>query len=136
MLVGLETKGRKHVDWETYSSMFDGTVNKKSGIFVILLPSDHYSYHTATHVNEKQIIYPECTSWMSIDSRAVYEERYPFMPDRIIDNLLCNDAKISVVPWHKIGNDREKLRFLIDATFNDRASCKYDLSRPLRRQNS
>ena len=27
VLVGLETKKRKHVDWEIYSSMFDGTVN-------------------------------------------------------------------------------------------------------------
>ena len=28
LLVGTETKGRKHVDWELYSSMIDGTVNK------------------------------------------------------------------------------------------------------------
>ena len=39
VLVGTETKGRKHVDWEIYSSMYDGTVNKKSGILVIQLPS-------------------------------------------------------------------------------------------------
>ena len=39
VLVGLETKGRKHVDWEIYSSMIDGKVNKKSGILVANLPS-------------------------------------------------------------------------------------------------
>ena len=39
LLVGTETKNRKHIDWELYSSMYDGTVNKKSGIIVILLPS-------------------------------------------------------------------------------------------------
>ena len=34
VLVGTGTKRRKHVDWEIYSSMYDGTVNKKSGILV------------------------------------------------------------------------------------------------------
>ncbi len=37
LLVGLETKKRKHIDWEIYSSMFDGAVNKKSGVLVINL---------------------------------------------------------------------------------------------------
>ena len=39
VLVGTETKRRKHVDWEIYSSMHDGIKNKKSGILVINLPS-------------------------------------------------------------------------------------------------
>ena len=38
VLVGQATKRRKHVDWEIYSSMYDGSVNKKSGIVVINLP--------------------------------------------------------------------------------------------------
>ena len=38
LLVGTETKYRKHIDWEIYSSMYDGKKNKKSGILVILLP--------------------------------------------------------------------------------------------------
>ena len=29
VLVGTETRRRKHVDWEIYSSMYDGAVNKK-----------------------------------------------------------------------------------------------------------
>ena len=39
LLVGTETKNRKHIDWEVYSSMIDGRVNKKSGILVVNLPS-------------------------------------------------------------------------------------------------
>ena len=39
VLVGTETRRRKHVDWEIYSSMYDGTVNKRSGILVINLPT-------------------------------------------------------------------------------------------------
>jgi len=138
VLVGLETKGRKHIDWETYSSMFDGTVNKKSGILVVKLPSTGCTLSTAVHANEKEIIHPEVRpeDWIHINSRTTYEERYPYLSDRIIDNLLSRDTKISVVPWYKINNDRGKLQFLIDAAFKDRASCNYDLSRPLKRQNS
>jgi len=136
ILVGIETKWRKHVDWEIYSSMYDGAVNKKSGILVVNLPSTNSTYCTATHVGEKERVYPETTSWTSINSRAEYESRYPYMPDRIIDNLLNHDAKISVVNWNKIERNLEIIEFLIDATFNDRLNCKYDLGRAMRRANS
>ncbi|MCK5044131.1 TIR domain-containing protein [Candidatus Parcubacteria bacterium] len=136
ILVGLETKWRKHVDWETYSSMFDGTVNKKSGVLVIILPTADNNCFTASHADEKENIYPETHNWISIDNRIEYERRYPYLPDRIIDNLLCKNAKISVVQWNKICDDREKLKFLIEATYNDRLNCNYDMSRGLRRQNS
>ena len=136
LLVGLETKRRKHIDWEIYSSMFDGKVNKKSGVLVVNLPSTNCTHYTAPHEGEKEKVYPENTSWMTISDRKEYESRYPYMPDRIIDNLLKSDAKVSVVNWSKIENDYEVLEFLIDATFNDRANCNYDLSRAMRRANS
>ena len=85
LLVGTETKNRKHIDWELYSSMYDGTVNKKSGIIVILLPSVKSEYYTCAHSSEKTF-YPETTQWMSIDSREEYHRRYPYLPERIFDN--------------------------------------------------
>ena len=136
LLVGTETKRRKHIDWELFSSMYDGKVNKKSGVLIINLPSTNCTYYTASHSGEKERIYPENKSWMSINERAEYERRYPYMPDRIIDNLLKSEAKVSVVNWDKISNDVEKLRYLIDQTFNDKAICVYDLSRPMRRRDS
>lgn len=136
VLVGLKTKQRKHVDWEIYSSMFDGRVNKKSGILLINLPSTICTYFTAMHAGEKERLYPHVTSWITIDDRNEYERRYPYMPDRIIDNLLKKDVKISVVNWEKIENDYGALEFLIDATYKDRVNCNYDLSRPMRRANS
>ena len=135
LLVGLETKKRKHVDWEIYSSMYDGKVNKRSGVLVINLPSTNCTYYTASHAGEKERVYPENTSWISIDNRKEYESRYPYMPDRIVDNLLNNDAEISVANWSKIENNSDTLSFLIDATYSDRTNCKYDLSRPMRRAN-
>lgn len=136
LLVGTETKKRKHIDWEIYSSMIDGEVNKKSGIFVVNLPSTNCTYYTATHPGEKEAIYPGNSSWTTIDNRAEYERRYPFLPDRIIDNLLKPEAKISVVNWDKLAENLDHLVFLIDATFNDKAKCQYDLSRPMKRRDS
>ena len=135
LLAGTETKNRKHVDWEIFSSMFDGARNKKSGILAINLPSTHCSYFTAAHGDEeKRLIYPDQSSWINVDTRTEYESRYPYLPDRIIDNLLATRASISVVPWERLTADR--LEFLIDTTFSNRGSCEYDLSREMRRRNS
>ncbi len=135
VLVGRETKRRKHVDWEIYSSMYDGSVNKRSGIVVINLPGISDNAFTAPHGDEeKGLLYPEVTSWIDIEERQEYERRYPYMPDRIIDNLMKTDVKISVAPWDRI-NDKA-LEFLIEAAFRNRANCEYDLHRRMRRANS
>ncbi len=135
LLVGQETKKRKHIDWELYSSMYDGTVNKKSGILVVNLPSINCNNYWVTHDSERERVYPENTKWESINNRSEFELRHPYMPPRIIDNLV-KKAKISIVGWEKIKADPSKLSFLIDATYNDRATCDYDLSTEMRRANS
>jgi hypothetical protein len=62
----------------------------------------------------------------------------PFLEAVLLVRLAVGepDAKISVTTWDTIEGDPEKLRFLIDATFTDRASCKYNLSRAMRRADS
>jgi len=136
VLVGLETKNRKHVDWEIYSSMFSGKVNKQSGVLVINLPGVCTHYRAAHGDAEKRAIYPENSSWITITSREECEKRHPYVPARIIDNLLKKGAKVSITNWDKIAENAEALQFLIDVTFDDRASCEYDLSRPMRRADS
>jgi hypothetical protein len=137
VLVGKETKNRKHVDWEIYSSMYDGAVNKKSGILVIHLPGCESETCTAAHGDlEKERIYPNTTNWTSIRDRSEFARLYPLLPDRILDNLVKEDVRISVTNWSKIEKDVEALRFLIDTTFNDRKTCQYDLTRPMRKSNS
>lgn len=136
LLVGASTWGRKHVDWELYSSMIDGSINKKSGILVVNLPSSGTTFFTASHGgDEKSSIHPECVNWVTVSSRAEYERRYPAMPARIIDNLLASEAYVSVVPWEK-AFDPQRLRVLINLAFDDRQKCKYDLSRAMRRRNA
>jgi hypothetical protein len=137
LLVGVATKTRKHIDWEIYSSMYDGQVNKKSGVLAINLPSTDCTYYNASHgEEEKKSVYPSNTNWITIDNRSEYERRYPYMPSRIIDNLLKNGAKVSVTNWGTIAEDLSKLELLIDLTYRDRTSCDYDLSQPMRRANS
>lgn len=134
VLVGKETKHRKHIDWEIHTSMYDGTASRRSGIVVINLPGIS-DYFDAPHGDaEKKLLYPDIAGWISVDSRAEYERRYPYMPDRIVDNLLKSDVKISVVPWDRLNGER--LEFLIDAAFRCRSECGYDLSRRMRRANS
>ena len=133
VLVGTETKRRKHVDWEIYSSMHDGWINKKSGILVINLPSTASPWPCASHEGEIAEIYPDTDGWREINSRIFFEEYLPYVPDRIIDNLV-EGALISVVPWKYI--NPSSLKYLIDVTFRDRAKCKYDLSRRMRPANS
>lgn len=135
VLVGSETKKRKHVDWEIYSSMFDGKVNKKSGILVVNLPQVDKGNYIVTHEGEKQIVYPGFKVCNITIDRKTLEQRHPYAPDRIIDNLIKPEAHISVTSWDKV-SDPMKLEFLIKATFSDRIKCKYDLSRNLKRRNS
>ena len=135
LLVGTGTKNRKHIDWELYSSMYDGKKNKKSGILVIQLPSTKPQYIRAAHGDEeKRNLYRSVTNWIGIDSRDEYEGRYPYLPERIIDNLLARNVKISVTKWEDLNVD--DLKLLIDLTFQDRESCQYDMSRKMRRNNS
>jgi hypothetical protein len=136
VLVGTGTKGRKFVDWEIYSSMFDGSVNKKSGVLVIQLPTTGGTYITAAHSDEKTSVFSDITGWTSVDDRTEYERRYPYLPDRIIDNLLEPKAKVSVTTWDRITSNLNNLSMMIEAAHNDRASCDYDLSRPMRTNNS
>ena len=55
VLVGTETRRRKHVDWEIHSSMYDGSVNKRSGIVVINLSGISDNEFNAPHGDEEKV---------------------------------------------------------------------------------
>ncbi|ECE0941461.1 hypothetical protein ZP13_25250 [Salmonella enterica subsp. enterica] len=136
LLVGTETKNRKHVDWELYSSMRDSPRNGKSGVFVINLPSTGTNYIRASHgEDEKNEFHPNITEWITINDRSTYKERYPYMPERIIDNLMSEKSYISIVNWDQIHNNPENLRKMIELTFRDKDKCEYVFSTPMRMRN-
>ncbi len=132
LLLGSETQFRKHVDWELKSSMIDGNVNKRSGILVITLPYINCTSWHASHPQEKEVVYPGVDNWISLKHKSEYANRYPHMPQRIIDNLYKSDVLISVVPWDTVAETPAKLEFLIAATANSRLTNQYDLSEPMK----
>lgn len=134
LLVGTETKNRKHIDWELFSSMYDGKVNKKSGILVINLPSVCCQYHTLCTKEEKEAILPNQKTWISINDRSEFDRRYPYMPARIVDNLLKKGVSISVINWGDLSVD--KLKLLIDKAYDARSNNDYDMSREMRMRNA
>ncbi len=133
LLVGTETKNRKHIDWELFSSMYDGKKNKKSGILVINLPSVDCKYHTLCSQEEKTAVLPDVKNWITITDRTEFERRYPYMPARIIDNLMKPDVNISVVNWSDI--NVKNLTILVNKAYDSRILNDYDMSRPMKMKN-
>lgn len=114
--------------------MFDGQVNKKSGIVVIMLPSTGCTYSHTSHAGEKEYVFPKITHWEKLKTRTDFERCFPCMPNRIIDNLLSDTARISVANWDDL--NVSQLSVLIDNAAKDRSVNIYDMSRPMKRRNS
>ena len=133
LLVGTETKYRKHVDWEIYSSMYDGQVSKQSGIIVITLPSIGSEYQARTGSDPVRC---ENLNWGPIETKTYFNTSESHLPDRIVDNLVNpNGVMVSVLPWNVIESDPQVLINLIESAGANRALKKYDLSRKMRRSN-
>jgi hypothetical protein len=136
LLCGTETRFRKHIDWELKSSMIDGRVNRKSGILIIDLPTTSSTSWHCGLPDEKSVIYSDYAgSWMSLSQKSDYRSRYPDMPERVIDNLIAPRVSMSVVPWARIENQPDNLRWLVDATATAGRNNQYDLTLPMRRKN-
>lgn len=135
VLVGLETRYRKHVDWELYSSMRDSALNPKSGIVLVPLPITGITDMTAAHgAEEIKALYPDVANWGSLN-RGEYEARYPSFSTRMIDNLVSGTAKMSVVPWQRLTSSIANLKLAIELAHRDRGQATYDFSTSMRRKN-
>lgn len=134
LLCGRNTKRRKHVDWEIHAAMYDSDVNPQMGIVVINLPTISQRMR-ASHEGEEELLNPLTTWQRASKDRLDNEQKYPYMPDRIIDNFVA-DKPITVVDWDVIEGNPIKLMQLIDNAFIDRNGFSYDHSRPLRKNNS
>lgn len=136
LLLGLETKNRKHIDWEIFSSMYDGKINKKAGILVINLPTlNNKCCIRSGFADEKEKVFNYVKEWTSINNREELERRHPYMPARLIDNFLENNVTISVVDFNQI-QEADNLKLFIENAFKSRLTNSYNLSRPMRRNNS
>lgn len=134
LLCGNNTKNRKHIDWEIHDAMFDSEKNPKMGIIVINLPTISQNVKVSCE-EEKEIVAPN-SNWIRLTTRDEYERNYPYLPKRILDNLVYG-AEITIVDWNTVyDGNYEKLMTLIDNAFKRRKTVEYDCSEPLRKRNS
>lgn len=133
LLCGQNTRKRKHIDWEIHAAMYDSEKNPQMGILVINLPTINQSVRAST--NEEKPLLSDNGHWFSLKTRQEFEQYYPYMPSRIIDNFI-KDVPITVVEWNRVQGDPQILKHLIDNAYSRRFEVTYDHSAPLRRQNS
>lgn len=133
LLCGQNTRKRKHIDWEIHAAMYDSDKNPQMGILVINLPTINQSVRAST--NEEKPLLSDNGHWFSLKTRQEFEQYYPYMPSRIIDNFI-KDVPITVVEWNRVQGDPQILKQLIDNAYSRRFEVTYDHSTPLRRQNS
>lgn len=134
LLCGLNTAKRKHIDWELHAAMFNTDNNPKMGIIAVNLPGTK-QWVRAHSDEEKELVLPGNNSWVATSTRKDFEEEYPYMPSRIIDNFVAN-VPISVVNWDRISNNPDVFRILIDNAYKRKWTNQYDHSALLRRYNS
>lgn len=134
LLCGKNTKRRKHIDWEIHTAMFNTEKNPKMGILVVNLPDTNPTVRALSD-EEKDIIFDNSNNFLELSTRNDYENAYPYMPSRIIDNLV-KKVPIAVVDWATIETNLSNLKTLVDEAFKKRKTNQYDHSTPLRRNNS
>ena len=129
VLVGQNAQYRKHIDWEIYSSMYDGKINQQSGIVVIDMNNN--SIRTSYDKIKKYFN----SNWIRTSSWEIREE-FSNYPERLIDNFVNDEAKITVIPYQAILNNNNLLFDSIELAHDNRKNQNYDLSKPIRRRNS
>lgn len=134
LLCGENTRRRKHIDWEIHAAMYDSEVNPKMGILVINVGNQNGEI--ACNVEEEKIINP-FANWTTLNKDIdALRQNYPYLPERILENIARDNVSISVVNWASIEGDNQKIKKLIDNAFKRRMTNQYDHSTKLRRRNS
>ena len=123
VLVGTETRNRKHVDWEIYSSMHDGQKSKKNGIVAITLPGTGEPEY---YPNTKEAI--EKYGAERARMRLASEIDYSMLGKRLVANL--SNGKVWVLKWQRFVDDPSRLAQVIESAWRNRESAKYDMSIP------
>ena len=143
LLYGRDINKRKFIDWEIAGSMIDYTnsANNQNSyrnaiIILDLEDSNAYSAHN-TNYNDisDSINWVTCTS-EQIASRDFWKSKWPYLPERIIDNMIEKQVCINIMPWNAFIKNPMKLKKLINIVAEDRKNNKYNTSRPLMRRNA
>ena len=135
VLIGEETRKRKYVDWEIYSSMRQkGSENTKNGIACILLPgTSGWEYYPNGWEAERVL----GVGTSPLNSQKELEEAIArhgtnYLGERLTENLM--KGEIWVLQWERIRKEGV-LNWLIDQAFQNRLKAEYNFSRPMMGRN-
>lgn len=132
VLVGLETKYRKHVDWEIGSSMVDGPINKKSGIVIVKLPNTNNNSSGYNSEMKRELNKIRTTNFVS--KTTDYKILHPELPLKLSENVDREDVLIPIINWNDIIANPKLLEEAIDFAYSKRKSNDYFISE-FRRKN-
>lgn len=134
VLVGPSTWRRKHVDWEIYSSMRDGTKNRRSGILVIALAE---VYVPTDYEIERRVAEYRSMAGVTEEMAALWRmwaNHMPWVPDRIIDNLAEEDAAVLFCEFPDLS--ASKLEEQVEYAYRTRTKGNFTFRRALKRHNT
>ena len=131
VVVGKNTKKRKHVDWEIHSSMYDGSKNKRSGIIIIDTVNEDIS---TIPYQELKIYFPGVTwtNWTNAEKRKTYE----FFSEKLLLNICKDNVSIPVITYSKLMKCPKLLEQAIILADKHRFDQKYNLSITMRKRNT
>lgn len=135
LLCGKNTSRRKFIDWELHAAMYDTEKNHRMGILVINLPTIKEQYELAGEENDKRLIDDTNANWISLSEEKEYKNAFPYMPSRIMNNLV-KDVPITTVNWLKISHNPHVLKALIHNAFSRRKRIVYKNDAKLKSSNS
>ena len=141
-LHGKNTNKRKFIDWELAGSMIDYNNSYRSAIIIIDL-CDRYESSDFKSLNGERTLlsllsnFPSSPNYKTkAEKRHFWENKLPYAPERIIDNLIKDDVSINIMKWSTFISNPFKLKEWIEKAAEDRKNNKYDTSIKLRRHNS
>ena len=131
VVVGKNTKKRKHVDWEIHSSMYDGLKNKRSGIIII----DTVNNDSASiPYDELKCYFPEAT-WTHLNTTEK-RKKYNYFSEKLLLNICKDNVSIPIISYRKVINCPQLLEKAIFFVDKYRSQQKYDLRITMRARNT
>lgn len=133
LLCGENTRKIKQIDWEIQAAMSSDSRHAKLGILVINLPSiDSKSMLLACDEEDEEAMGSDMKWKPATRDPEVMRNAYPYLPDRLLENLQRDGVYIAIASWINIGNDPQAIKKLIDNAYKRAQDNNYDASARLK----
>lgn len=138
LLCGTNTKNNMQIDWQLRAAM---TREKPLAIVVLNLPTIAKQQGMRAGETEDIEFLDELLSEDTCRSRAEFVVKFPYLPERIIDNLTAwvTEEKIfsiSVIDWEKVSKHPYNLKQIVSIAYMrmHKRGTYYNIERPIMRE--